>query len=135
MKKLLFGIFILTGVTSFSQKVAPSERVLQAFNSTEIAAMQQSEIARLNLRGEKLCWFEDVKPSLSEPVFQLVSRGGKKVSLHSKDLKSFNPLMYQLPQSKIACENLLIETTDGVQKLLVVRSEDMMQKEMERTAK
>lgn len=135
VRKILFMLFILTGVNSFGQKFAPSVKVKQAFSSSEIADMQQSEIVLLNVRGEKLCWFEDVKTHGSAPIFQLVSRDGKKVNIHSNDLKSFNPLMYQLPQSKNVCENLLIETTDGVKKLLIVRSENMMQKEIERSAR
>ena len=135
MKKIVLWLLILSGVTSFGQKVSPSGKVLQAYSASEIADMQNSEITDLNLRGEKLCWFEEVKANNASPVFQLVTRGGKKVVLHSKDLKSFNPLMYQLPQSKRVCENLVIETTDGVKKLLIVRSEDMMQKEMERSAR
>ena len=135
MKKIVLWLLILCGVTSFGQKVSPSGKVLQAYSASEIADMQNSEITDLNLRGEKLCWFEEVKANNASPVFQLVTRGGKKVVLHSNDLKSFNPLMYQLPQSKKVCENLVIETTDRVKKLLIVRSEDMMQKEKERSAR
>lgn len=135
MKKFLAGIWILSTMTTFCQNVAPSEKVLQAFSSSEIARMQQSEIARLNLRGDKLCWFEEVKPSASFTPYQLVSKDGRNVSISSNELNTFNPLLYNLPQRENTCENLFILTSDGKEKLLVVRSETMMRQEWERSLK
>lgn len=135
VKKYFVWLFILSGLGSLAQNIVPTPKVVQAFSSAEIARMQPSDLARMNFRGEKLCWFENVKPSQHAQTHQLLKRDGKKASLSSEDLKSFNPLLYQLPQSRISCENLLIETTDGEKKLLIVRSEEMMQREWERSIK
>lgn len=120
---------------AIGQKITPSSKVTAAYSSTEIAGFSESVIAELNLRGDKLCMFEDVKEGVQFNEFQLYSRAGKLVQLNSADLATFNPLLYRLPQSENSCENLLITTSEGTKKLLIVRSVKMMKAEAERMNK
>jgi len=48
------------------------------------------------------------------------------------DVADFNPLLFSLPQHEVRCENLLVQTVEGNQHLLVVRSKQMMQQETKR---
>jgi hypothetical protein len=47
-------------------------------------------------------------------------------------VQDFNPLLFNLPQQQVRCENLSVQTTSGNSYLLIVRSEEQMQKEWQR---
>jgi hypothetical protein len=86
----------------------------------------------LEFRAEKLCWFEQVKPGTNAPLFSLTDRNGNTVELTDAMVADFNPLLFNLPQQTVSCENLPVQTTSGNQYLLIVRSEEMMSKEWQR---
>ncbi|MFM7103910.1 MAG: hypothetical protein ACKOW8_00195 [Flavobacteriales bacterium] len=132
MKKTVLFFLLVIGCTAYGQRVIPSMKVQMAYSQSEIAAFSEDVLAELNLRGDKLCWFEDVKVGAELSNYQLVKRSGELVNLSLAELDEFNPLLYCLPQSERVCENLMITTTDGVSKLLVVRSVEMMTKEKQR---
>jgi len=94
-----------------------------------MTAQQQDD---LMLRAEKLCWFEAVKTGTDQTPFQLFNRAGEPVVLTEADVADFNPLLYQLPQEANRCQNLVIQTTAGTRHLLIVRSSEMMAKELQR---
>jgi len=126
-------LFLLViGITAYSQRIVPTNKVKAAYTESEIANFSNETLADLNLRGDKLCWFEDMKVGSGLSNYQLVKRSGEPVNLSLAELGEFNPLLYRLPQSERVCENLMITTTDGVSKLLVVRSVEMMKKEKQR---
>lgn len=108
------------------------QRFSQAYSDQERAAMSDALRQDLLLRAEKLCWFESIKPGMQLSAHQLTNRDGDPVVLTEAQLQDFNPLMYQLPQQEMQCENLMIQTAEGNQHLLVVRSADMMRKEADR---
>lgn len=110
----------------------PSQRVEQARTSNELQAMTTEERAMLEFRAEKLCWFEQVKPGSDAPLFTLTDRNGNAVELTDAIVADFNPLLFNLPQQAVSCENLPVQTTNGNQYLLIVRSEQMMSKEWQR---
>jgi len=132
MKKTVLFLLLVIGFTAFGQRVIPSMKVQMAYSQSEIASFSDEAITELNFRGDKLCWFEEVKAGAALSNYQLVKRSGEPANLSLAELGEFNPLLYRLPQSERACENLMITTTDGVSKLLVVRSVEMMTKEKQR---
>jgi hypothetical protein len=103
-----------------------------AYSASERAAMSAQEQQQLLLNAEKLCWFESVKADQSGSLFTLMNKQGQTVTLFNAQLADFNPLLYVLPQDEIRCENLLIQTAEGDQHLLIVRSKQMMRKEANR---
>jgi hypothetical protein len=121
--------FLILG--SFAQ-TTPAARVQQARTSQELLAMTSEERAMLEFRAEKLCWFEQVKPGTNAPLFSLTDRNGNTVELTDAMVADFNPLLFNLPQQTVSCENLPVQTTSGNQYLLIVRSEEMMSKEWQR---
>jgi hypothetical protein len=132
MKKIILIFAVTLSCIAYGQNNIPSSKLKAAYSREEIASFTDEAIADLNLRGDKLCWFEDVKPGAEYGSFQLYTRNGTPAQLSSSELLSFNPLLYRIPQSERACENLMITTSDGASKLLIVRSVEMMQKEKER---
>jgi uncharacterized protein YfaA (DUF2138 family) len=94
--------------------------------------MTANQLATLEFRAEKLCWFEQVKNENQTSWYTLVDLEGNSVAITDAMVLDFNPLLYNLPQQSVRCENLPIQTTSGNQLLLIVRSEEMMQKEWER---
>jgi hypothetical protein len=121
--------FLILG--SFAQ-TTPAARVQQARTSQELLAMTSEERAMLEFRAEKLCWFEQVKPGTNAPLFTLTDRNGNTVELTDAMVADFNPLLFNLPQQTVSCENLPVQTTSGNQYLLIVRSEQMMSNEWQR---
>jgi hypothetical protein len=113
-------------------QTTPSQRVQQARTSAELNAMTIDERAMLEFRAEELCWFEQVKPGTDAPFLTLTDRNGNIVELTDAIVADFNPLLYNLPQQSVRCENLPVQTTSGNQYLLIVRSEEMMSKEWQR---
>ena len=128
---VLFIVCSLLTLCSFAQ-TTPAARVQQARTSQELLAMTAEEIAMLEFRAEKLCWFEQVKPGTNAPLFTLTDRNGNAVELTDAMVTDFNPLLFNLPQQAVSCENLPVQTTSGNQYLLIVRSEQMMTKEWQR---
>ena len=128
---VLFIVCSLLILGSFAQ-TAPAARVHQARTSQELLVMTAEEQAMLEFRAEKLCWFEQVKPGTNAPLFTLTDRNGNAVELTDAMVEDFNPLLFNLPQQAVSCENLPVQTTSGNQYLLIVRSEQMMSKEWQR---
>ena len=131
--KIIFLVcaLALLSAGTFAQST-PSQRVQQARTANELHAMTTEEIAMLEFRAEKLCWFEQVKPSTDAPFFTLTDRNGNVLELTDAIVADFNPLLYTLPQQTVRCENLPVQTTSGNRYLLIVRSEEMMTKEWQR---
>ena len=127
---LVCAMFLLVANT-FAQST-PAARVQQARTAQELLAMSAEERAMLEFRAEKLCWFEQVKPGANAPYFTLTDRNGNAVELTDAMVADFNPLLFNLPQQAVSCENLPVQTTSGNQYLLIVRSEEMMTKEWQR---
>jgi hypothetical protein len=94
--------------------------------------MSTNEKAMLEFRAEKLCWFEQVKNEQQSEWYTLTDNNGNSVELTDAMVADFNPLLFNLPQQAVRCENLPVQTTSGNQYLLIVRSEEMMQKEWQR---
>ena len=132
MKMILVvcAMFLLSA-GSFAQST-PAARVQQARTSQELLAMSAEERAMLEFRAEKLCWFEQVKPGANASYFTLTDRNGNAVELTDAMVTDFNPLLFNLPQQAVSCENLAVQTTSGNQYLLIVRSEQMMSNEWQR---
>jgi hypothetical protein len=128
---VLFIVFSLLTLGSFSQ-TSPAVRVQQARTKQELIAMTAEERAMLEFRAEKLCWFEQVKPGTNAPLYTLTDRNGNAVELTDAMVADFNPLLFNLPQQAVSCENLPVQTTSGNSYLLIVRSEQMMSKEWQR---
>jgi type II secretory pathway pseudopilin PulG len=132
MKMILVvcAMFLLSA-GSFAQST-PAARVQQARTAQELLAMSAEERAMLEFRAEKLCWFEQVKPGANASYFTLTDRNGNAVELTDAMVADFNPLLFNLPQQAVSCENLPVQTTSGNQYLLIVRSEQMMSNEWQR---
>ncbi|MFM7233382.1 MAG: hypothetical protein ACKOZM_02250, partial [Flavobacteriales bacterium] len=96
------------------------------------SAMSENQQAMLAFRAEKLCWFEEVKNPTETQWYSLTDRNGNAVILTDDMVADFNPLIYTLPQQSNRCENLPVQTTSGNSYLLIVRSDEMMQKEWKR---
>ena len=132
MKMILFVCAVcLLSAGTFAQST-PAARVEQARTQQELLAMTAEERAMLQFRAEKLCWFEQVKPGTNAPFYTLTDRNGNAVALTDAMVADFNPLLFNLPQQAVSCENLPVQTTSGNQYLLIVRSEQMMSKEWQR---
>jgi len=128
---LLVCAMFLFAANTFAQST-PAARVEQARTSQELLALTVEERAMLEFRAEKLCWFEQVKQGTNAPLFTLTDRNGNAVELTDAMVADFNPLLFNLPQQAVSCENLPVQTTNGNQYLLIVRSEQMMSKEWQR---
>jgi hypothetical protein len=132
MKSLLLTIsMVVTCAMTFAQST-PAHKVQQARTAQQIAAMSDNELALLEFRAEKLCWFEQLKSESQSEWYSLTDNNGNSVELTDAMVADFNPLLFNLPQQTVRCENLPVQTTSGKQYLLIVRSSDMMQKEWER---
>ena len=121
----------LSAVMTFAQS-SPGARLKQAYSAEELSAMSENQQAVLEFRAEKLCWFEQVKNPAESIWYTLADRNGNSVALTDAMVADFNPLLFNLPQQSNRCENLPVQTTSGKQYLLIVRSEEMMQKEWQR---
>ncbi len=132
MKSYLFLCAIaLCSHWAFSQST-PAQRVQQAFTPQELNSMTPEQLAALEFRAERLCWFEQLKSESQSEWYSLTGNNGNRVELTDAMVADFNPLLFILPQQIIRCENLPVQTTSGKQYLLIVRSAEMMQKEWER---
>ena len=116
---------------AFSQS-SPAAKVQQARTAREMSEMSQNERAELEFRAEKLCWFEELKDESSVEWYSLSDRNGGTVALTDEMVADFNPLLFNLPQQLIRCENLPVQTTSGKKYLLIVRSDEMMKTEWKR---
>ena len=123
--------FAIACFFAFSQST-PAAKVQQARTAQEMSAMSQHELALLEFRAEKLCWFEELKEENSSEWFTLSHRNGGVVDLTDEMVADFNPLLFNLPQQSVRCGNLPVQTTSGKKYLLIVRSEQMMNKEWNR---
>jgi len=132
MKSLLLICALIVQVAIAWSQSSPAVRVQQAHTAEELAAMSTNDKALLEFRAEKLCWFEQIKNEAQTEWYTLTDRNGNAVLLTDAMVVDFNPLLFNLPQQAVACENLPIQTTSGNQYLLIVRSEQMMQKEWQR---
>jgi len=83
-------------------------------------------------RCESSCRFEAFKGEVPASWYTLSDRNGNAVTLTDALVADFNPLIYNLPQQLVQCENLPVQTTSGNQYILIVRSEEQMQKEWQR---
>lgn len=128
---LLLCAWLVMSVFTYAQST-PAVKVQQARNAQELSALNQQELAALEFRAEKLCWFEQLKSESSATWYTLTDRNGNSVALTDAMVADFNPLLFNLPQQTIKCENLPVQTTSGNQYLLIVRSEEQMQKEWQR---
>jgi hypothetical protein len=128
---LLLCTIALFSHWAFSQS-SPAQRVQQAYTSQDLNAMTNEQRVALEFRAEKLCWFEELKSQAETSWFALTDKSGNSVTFTDEMVNDFNPLLYNLPQQANRCENLPIQTTSGRNYLLIVRSEEMMQKEWER---
>jgi hypothetical protein len=106
--------------------------VEQARTAAELGAMSESERATLEFRAEKLCWFEQIKDESQQQWYTLTDLNGNAVVLTDAMVADFNPLLYALPQQAVRCENLPVQTNTGNRYILIVRSQEMMQKEWQR---
>ncbi len=118
-----------------AQQVSPSDKVLAAFTTEELATKSADEITTLNITADHLCWFENVKPENVSATHQLTDKNGNPVVLSENDLITFNPFLYQLKQESLICQNLIIVTSEGNKHLLIVRSETMMDKKIQQEKK
>lgn len=132
MKSIFLFWALMVCATAVMAQSAPSVRVQQAFSHEEIQAMNESRLATWSFRAEKLCWFEQLKSNVEQQWYTLVDREGNPVVLTDAMVADFNPLLYNLPQQSNRCENLPVQTSSGNAYLLIVRSEEMMQKEWQR---
>lgn len=123
--------FVYLCLFAFSQS-SPSARVEQARTAAELGAMSESERATLEFRAEKLCWFEQIKDESQQQWYTLTDLNGNAVVLTDAMVADFNPLLYALPQQAVRCENLPVQTNTGNRYILIVRSQEMMQKEWQR---
>jgi hypothetical protein len=124
---LMCAFSVLCGL-AFAQS-SPAVKVQQARSAQELSALSQHELAQLEFRAEKLCWFEDIKNETQIDWYTLTDRNGNAVVLTDAMVADFNPLLYTLPQQTVRCENLPVQTSSGNQYLLIVRSAEQMQKE------
>jgi len=131
--KSLFVVCALSfsALITFAQS-SPTARVKEAFSAEELSAMSENQQSVLEFRAEKLCWFEAVKNPTESQWYSLTDRSGNMVVLTDAMVADFNPLLYNLPQQSNRCENLPVQTTSGKHYLLIVRSDEMMQKEFQR---
>jgi hypothetical protein len=111
---------------------SPAVKVQQARSAQELSALSQNDMAALEFRAEKLCWFESFKGETPAAWYTLTDRNGNTVALTDAMVADFNPLLFNLPQQTVRCENLPVQTTTGNQYLLIVRSEEQMQKQWQR---
>jgi hypothetical protein len=132
MKSTLLGLLCCVWSLGVWAQSSAEARLSAAYSASERAALTTAETQQLLLNAEKLCWFESAKQETSASVFTLTNRQGQSVTLTEADIADFNPLLYALPQDEVRCENLLIQTVEGNQHLLIVRSKQMMQNEAKR---
>jgi hypothetical protein len=111
---------------------SPAAKVQQSRTAEELSTLSQSELAQLEFRAEKLCWFEDLKGDSPTEWYSLNDRNGNTVALTDAMVQDFNPLLFNLPQQQVRCENLPVQTTSGNRYLLIVRSQEQMQSEWQR---
>jgi len=132
MKSILLGLICCVWSLGMSAQSSAEARLSAAYSASERASMSPQEKQQLLLNAEKLCWFESVKAESTASVYTLTNRQGQQVTLSEADVADFNPLLFSLPQHEVRCENLLVQTVEGNQHLLVVRSKQMMQQETKR---
>ena len=132
MKSILLLCALIVQVAIAWSQSSPAVRVQQAHTAEELGAMSTNDKALLEFRAEKLCWFEQLKSESQSEWYSLTDNNGNSVELTDAMVADFNPLLFNLPQQTVRCENLAVQTTSGKQYLLIVRSSDMMQKEWER---
>ncbi|MBL0314641.1 MAG: hypothetical protein IPP69_02275 [Flavobacteriales bacterium] len=125
-------LFMLLGTGLFAQHTTANSKVMAAYTKTELSAMTDEKINQLNIASERLCWFEEPKGTNGEP-FQMKLRNQTPVTLTPEQIANFNPLLYILPQDQVACGNLTIIDSTGKRHLLIVRSADMMDREVKRS--
>ena len=132
MKSLLLMCALIVQAAIAWTQSSPAVKVQQARTAEQLNAMSTNERAMLEFRAEKLCWFEQVKNEQQSEWYTLTDNNGNSVELTDAMVADFNPLLFNLPQQSVRCENLPVQTTTGNQFLLIVRSSEMMQKEWER---
>lgn len=132
MKSLVFTCALMAICAFAMAQSSPAVKVQQSRSAQELSALSQNELALLEFRAEKLCWFEDVKGDAPTEWYTLTDRNGNAVALTDAMVQDFNPLLFNLPQQQVRCENLAVQTTSGNSYLLIVRSEEQMQKEWQR---
>jgi hypothetical protein len=130
---LLTLCFALLSAGLFAQSVVPNSKVLAAFTSVEISAMTPEQLADMNVTAERLCWFEAAKGQNQSEVYPLTDKNGNVVTLTPQQILDFNPLLYTLPQDQVSCKNLTIVDSEGNSHLLIVRSHNMMNNEIQRS--
>lgn len=129
MKSLvLTWVFMAMCVFALAQS-SPAVKVQQARSASELSALSPHELAMLEFKAEKLCWFEDLKNDAPAEWYTLRDLSGNPVVLTDAMVADFNPLLYSLPQQMVKCENLPVQTSSGNQYLLIVRSSEQMEKE------
>lgn len=132
MKSILLLCALMVQVAIAWSQGSPAAKVQQARTADELNAMSTNEKAMLEFRAEKLCWFEQIKNAQQTEWYTLTDNNGNSVQLTDAMVADFNPLLFNLPQQVVACENLPVQTTSGNKYVLIVRSEEMMQKEWQR---
>lgn len=132
MKSLLLMCALIVQAAIAWAQSSPAVKVQQARTAEQLNAMSTNEKAMLEFRAEKLCWFEQIKNEQQSEWYALTDNNGNSVQLTDAMVADFNPLLFNLPQQSVRCENLPVQTTSGNQYLLIVRSEEMMNKEWQR---
>lgn len=123
---------MLLGTGLFAQHTTANSKVMAAYTKSELSAMTDEKINQLNIASERLCWFEEPKGTNGD-LFQMKLRNQTPVTLTPEQIANFNPLLYILPQDQVACGNLTIIDSTGKRHLLIVRSADMMDREVKRS--
>ena len=132
MKSLLLMCALIVHAAIAWAQSSPAVKVQQARTAEQLNAMSTNEKAMLEFRAEKLCWFEQIKNEQQSEWYALTDNNGNSVQLTDAMVADFNPLLFNLPQQSVRCENLPVQTTSGNQYVLIVRSEEMMNKEWQR---
>ena len=118
---LLFLAFVSLTAAQTTQ-VQPNGKVQAAFTSEQLAWKSSDDISELNFRADHLVAIEPAA-KVSQADFQLKRLAdGKVVVLNDAELANFNPLIYNIPQDELRCNNFYVASKEGNVYLLVVLS-------------
>jgi hypothetical protein len=123
--RLLYTLLFLSFVSVIgaqTTQVQPNGAVKAAFTADQLAWKSSDDVTELNFRADHLVAVEPAT-KVAQADFQLKRLSdGKVVTLSSAELTNFNPLLYNIPQDEVRCNNFYVASKEGSVFLLVVLS-------------
>ena len=123
--RLLYTLLFLSFVGAASAQtiqVQPNGAVRAAFTPEQLAWKSSEDVTELNFRASHLVAVEPAAKT-TQADFQLKQLAdGKIVTLSSAELMNLNPLLYNIPQDEVRCNNFYVASKEGSVFLLVVLS-------------